>query len=64
MFPIWEQPGTCGSSQPQPSQFWLEPEVALAHNYELSTRQLSTALRLLREHEDEIRAAWKAHFGR
>ena len=46
------------------AKFWLEPEVALAHNYDLSTRQLSTALRLLREHEDEIRAAWKAHFGR
>jgi hypothetical protein len=46
------------------AKFWLEPEVALAHNYELSTRQLSTALRLIKEHEDEIRAAWKEHFDR
>ena len=44
--------------------FWLEPEVALAHNYELSKSQLSTALRLVRKHKHEIRVAWERHFGR
>ena len=46
------------------AKFWLEPEVALAQNYGLSDRQLATALRLVRKHKDEIRAAWQSHFGR
>jgi predicted nuclease of predicted toxin-antitoxin system len=33
-------------------------------NYELSDRQLSTALKLVRKHKDEIRAAWEKHFDR
>ena len=45
------------------AKFWLEPQIELAQNYGLNTRQLNTALRLIREHEDEIRTAWKAHFG-
>jgi len=44
--------------------FWLEPAVELAHNYVLGHRQISAAFRLLKENEDEIRAAWKDHFGR
>jgi hypothetical protein len=44
-------------------KFWLEPKVELAQNYELSDRQLATALRLVRKHQDEIRAAWETHFG-
>jgi hypothetical protein len=46
------------------AKFWLEPAIALAHNYGLSARRLSTALRLAQEHSDEIHAAWKAHFER
>ena len=46
------------------AKFWIEPEIELAHNYGLSARGVATALRLIREHEDEIRAAWEAHFGR
>ncbi|MGH8056108.1 MAG: DUF4160 domain-containing protein [Candidatus Entotheonellia bacterium] len=45
------------------AKFWLEPTIDLAQNYGLSDRQLNTALRLIREHEDEIRAAWQRHFG-
>jgi hypothetical protein len=51
--------GTSGEAK-----FWLTPEIALFENYGFSARQLSSALRLIREHEDEIRQAWKAHFGR
>ena len=43
------------------AKFWLEPKT---QNYGLSSCQQSTALRLIREHEDEIRAACKVHFGR
>jgi hypothetical protein len=46
------------------AKFWLEPAIALAHNYGLSTRQVATALRLVKEHQDEIRSAWKKHFER
>lgn len=45
------------------AKFWLEPEITLAQNYGMSQRTIATALRLTREHEDEIRSAWKAHFG-
>ena len=46
------------------AKFWLEPHIELAENYGLSARRLSGALRLVREHEDEIRSAWKEHFRR
>jgi len=46
------------------AKFWLEPALKLAQNYRLSDRQLSAIEELIREHENEIRAAWKAHFGR
>ena len=45
------------------AKFWLEPEIAVAQNYGLSSARLTAALRLVQEHEDEIRAAWQAHFG-
>ena len=44
-------------------KFRLEPAIDIAQNYGLSKRRLGTVLRLIREHEDEIRAAWEAHFG-
>jgi hypothetical protein len=43
---------------------WLEPTLKLAQNYRLSDRQLRAIEELIREHENEIRAAWQAHFGR
>jgi Domain of unknown function (DUF4160) len=45
------------------ANIWLEPQIELAQNYGLNTRQINSALRLIREHEDEIREAWEAHFG-
>ena len=39
------------------------PKIELAQNHGLTDRQLNTARRLIQEHEDEIRAAWKEHFG-
>jgi Domain of unknown function (DUF4160) len=46
------------------AKFWLEPRIELARNYGLSMRQVNAALRLIQEHEDDIRKAWKTHFGR
>ena len=46
------------------AKFWLEPEVELAQNYGLSAHRVAAIVRLIRRHGDEIRAAWKKHFGR
>ena len=46
------------------AKIWLRPEIALAENYGLSESRLTTALRLVEEHEAEIRTAWEAHFKR
>lgn len=45
------------------AKFWLEPRIELAQNYGLNARQVNTVLRLVEEHADEIRKAWKTHFG-
>lgn len=46
------------------AEFWLEPKVELAQNDGMSQRSVAAALRLVREHEDENRRAWKKHFSR
>lgn len=45
------------------AKFWIEPEISLAENHGLTTRQLSMVRHLIREREDDIRRAWQAHFG-
>ena len=44
------------------AKFWLEPGIELAQNYGLRADHLKSAEQLIREHEDEIRAAWQKHF--
>ena len=46
------------------AKFWLNPRIELATNYGLTPARLAAAQRIIKEHEDEIRSAWKAHFGR
>jgi hypothetical protein len=46
------------------AKFWLEPKIELAQNHGLSQASVRTALRVIREREDEIRKSWKAHFRR
>ena len=45
------------------AKFWLEPELELADNYCLRSGEIATARQLIEEHEDEIRDAWRQHFG-
>lgn len=45
------------------AKFWLEPSITMAQNSGLSTQQVNVVLRVIQEHEDEIRKAWKEHFG-
>ena len=45
------------------AKFWLEPRIELAQNYGMNSRQVNRLLKLIEEHEDEIREAWQTHFG-
>lgn len=44
------------------AKYWLEPSIALAKNHGLAPRRLASIEQLIREHEHEIREAWKSHF--
>lgn len=45
------------------AKFRLEPEIALAQNYGLTAQQLKVVRAVIEAHKDEIRRAWKEHFG-
>ena len=45
------------------AKFWVEPEVKLAQNYGLKEKDLREARGLIEEHINEIKTAWKKHFG-
>ena len=45
-------------------KFRLEPTISLSQNAGLSPREISDALRLGQEHENDIRSAWQKHFSR
>ena len=40
----------------------LEPQLELARNYRLSLAEIREAEAIIEEHEDEFKAAWRAHF--
>lgn len=44
------------------AKFWMEPSVELAQNHKLTDKDLGVVRRLIEEHEDGIRKAWKQHF--
>ena len=46
------------------AKFWLEPTIELAHDYGLGPTRITVALKIIEEHQDDIRAAWAKHFGR
>jgi uncharacterized protein DUF4160 len=46
------------------AKVWLDPGIEIAWNQGLAAHRLATVLRLVRDHRDEIRKAWSAHFGR
>ena len=45
------------------AKYWLEPDIELAKNYHLSRGQLKEIERLIEAHFDELKSAWKKHFG-
>ena len=46
---------TCTTGE---AKFWLEPEIELARNYNLSRLQLKEVEEIIEEHHDEFRSAW------
>ena len=45
------------------AKFWLDPVIELARNHGLGAEDLRRVERLILEHEQEIRDAWRSHFG-
>jgi hypothetical protein len=45
------------------AKIWLEPRLEIAENYGLTASRLNIAVKTVREHERELRAAWREHFG-
>ena len=45
------------------AKYWLEPKVGLAQNHGLTKKDLVIVSELIEEHENEIRCAWRDHFG-
>ena len=41
------------------TKFWLEPEIEIARNYNLSRAQLKEVENIIEEHYDEFKNAWK-----
>jgi hypothetical protein len=44
------------------AKFWLEPMIEVAQHIGLSRREITEALSLIQEHENDIRKAWCKHF--
>ena len=49
-------------SQNGEAKLWLEPKIELAQQFGLLLREVNEALRLVQEHENDIRSAWHRHF--
>lgn len=45
------------------AKFWIEPRIELVRNYGLTDIDLGRVKKLIEEHEDDIRNAWRRHFG-
>jgi hypothetical protein len=45
------------------AKFWLEPEIELAKNYNLSRTQLKEIEKIIEVHYGEFKDAWEKHRG-
>lgn len=49
-------------SQNGEAKVWLEPKIEIAQRAGLSLHEVNEALRLVQEHQNDIRSAWQKHF--
>jgi hypothetical protein len=45
------------------AKFWIEPAVGLAETHGFRQTDLARIEQLIRDHENDIRDAWRRHFG-
>lgn len=45
------------------AKFWLSPQIELAETHGLAEREIAKLVIIIRNHEQQIRAAWNSHFG-
>ncbi|MGC9452209.1 MAG: DUF4160 domain-containing protein [Oceanipulchritudo sp.] len=45
------------------SKFWLEPEISLAKRRGISDKDLGNIRKILNEHKNTFKQAWRFHFG-
>lgn len=45
------------------AKYWLEPEIELAKNHQLSRKELREVEEIIEAHLHELKTAWDAHFG-
>lgn len=50
-------------SQSGEAKYWLEPDLELAKNHRLTRTELREIEQLIEAHFDELKTAWKTHFG-
>lgn len=50
----------CGDGE---AKFWLDPEIELAHNYQLSRIQLKQIEKIIEDNYHALSTAWQEHFG-
>jgi hypothetical protein len=50
------------SSSRGEAKFWIEPEVSLANNWGLTTKEMGIIREIIEERKDEISSSWKKHF--
>ena len=45
------------------AKYWLEPDIELAKNYNLSQAQLKEIENIIEVHHEEFKSAWEKHLG-
>jgi hypothetical protein len=45
------------------AKFWLDPTIELARSHNLKAKTVKEIEKIIEERSDEIRKAWKKHFG-
>jgi Domain of unknown function (DUF4160) len=45
------------------AKYWLEPQLELPKNHQLSWTELREVESIIEAHFDEFKTAWNAHFG-
>ena len=45
------------------AKVWIEPEISLATSHGLAQHDVKEIIDLVKDHEQEIRDAWREHFG-